>query len=56
MSGTIATLTSARQVTTVPVYGLAGASAQYAIGKIAKTLTSRGIRSVFVWHAAKLLG
>lgn len=44
IAGAVDAVTSARQVIIVPGYGLAVASAQYAIAELVKTLTSKGIK------------
>lgn len=53
IAGAVESVTSARQVIIVPGYGLAVASAQYAIAELVKTLTSKGIkvRSVNIVYA-----
>ena len=44
IAGAVDSVTNARSVIIVPGYGLAVASAQYAIAELVKTLTSKGIK------------
>lgn len=50
ISGAVDAITNARSVIIVPGYGLAVASAQYAIADLVKTLTSRDIKVRFGIH------
>lgn len=55
IAGAVESVTSARSVIIVPGYGLAVASAQYAIAELVKTLTSKGIKVRWAFVVLHLL-